>query len=115
MQKNWLRNRGLQAMILLIFLATFGACTESSTNHQGDHETDISDATDPDVGEQPDGGGQQDVENGSDVPEGYRLRGQLVPSGGFSMGDTYTLSGTLSAGPEPVELQGESYRLTTAP
>lgn len=119
MKKHWQCNRCLGAVLLLIFLVALGACTDPAPGQKVVDEPDISDEENQDVGS------QQDVEHETDVPdteepdsgpgEGYRLSGQLVPSGGVSMGESYMLSGTLSAGTEPANLKGASYRLTAAP
>lgn len=75
----------------------------------GDVRPDI--AT-PDSGDADGADGDAD---GTTPPEGYRLEGRLVPSGGFSLStsDTspYSLSGTLLPAPVNHTSEGTEYRL----
>ena len=81
-----------------------GGNTTSDTG--GNTTTDAGGNTTSDAGSLADSGTQN---------TGYKLSGQLVPSGGFSMSDTYTLSGSLSPGVAPSEQKSNSYHLTMTP
>ncbi len=78
----------------------------TTTDAGGNTTSDAGGNTTSDAGSLADSGTQN---------TGYKLSGQLVPSGGFSMSDTYTLSGSLSPGVAPSEQKSNSYHLTMTP
>lgn len=126
---NFLRHWTRVVALCVCLSLTSAACSgepdgnpgaETDSGHTEDGGADAADAgSDADTGPKTDSGSDADADTRTDVDSGTAtgliLQGELVPTGGMSLSQSFTLSGHLSPGMPKQKSASASFQLELTP